>query len=80
MLAQPVTVVGGPSQVPAIILAASTIALFKPSGVTYTKATVPSLAQTFTGRSDEQAHTTDPEGSSCNTVGGSGGRQPQVEG
>ena len=32
---QPVTVVGGPLRVLAIILAASTIALFKPSGVTY---------------------------------------------
>ena len=25
-------------------------------------------------------HTTNPEGSSCSTAGGSGGRQPQVEG
>ena len=48
---RPVTVVGGPSRVPAIIPAASTIASFKPSGVTYTKATLPSLAQAFTGRS-----------------------------
>ena len=48
---QPVTVVRGPSWVPAIILAASTIASFKPSGVTYTKATVLSSAQVFTGRS-----------------------------
>ena len=45
MLPRPVTVVGGPSWAPAIISAASTVALFKPSGVTYTKATVPSLAQ-----------------------------------
>ena len=36
---------------PAKILAASTIASFKPSGVTYSKATVPSSAQAFTGRS-----------------------------
>ena len=34
------------------IPAALTIALFKPSGVTYTKATVPSSAQAFTGRSN----------------------------
>ena len=51
MLPWPVTVVGGPSQAPAIIPAALTIASFKPSGVTYTKATVLSLAQAFTGRS-----------------------------
>ena len=36
---------------PAKIPAALTIASFKPSGVTYTKATVPSSAQAFTGRS-----------------------------
>ena len=48
---RPVTVVGGPSRAPAIIPAASTIVLFKPSGVTYTKATVPSSAQAFTGMS-----------------------------
>ena len=47
---QPVTVVGGPSQAPAIVPAASTIASFKPSGVTYTKAPMPSLAQAFSGR------------------------------
>ena len=35
----------------AIIPAALTIASFKPSDVTYTKATVPSSAQAFTGRS-----------------------------
>ena len=51
MQPQPVTVVGGPSQALAMIPAASTIVLFKPSGVTYTKSTVPSLAQAFTGRS-----------------------------
>ena len=50
MLAQPVTVVGGPSWALAIVPAASTIALFKPSGVTYTKATVLSLAQAFSSR------------------------------
>ena len=49
MLSRPVTVVGGPSQALAIILAALTIASSKPSSVTYTKATV--LAQAFTGRS-----------------------------
>ena len=49
--AWPVTVVRGPSQAPAIVPAASTIVLFKPSGVTYTKAPVPSLAQAFSGRS-----------------------------
>ena len=50
MLAWPVTVVRGPSWVPAIIPAALTIVSFKPSGVTSTKAPVPLLAQAFSGR------------------------------
>ena len=50
MPAWPVTVVGGPSWVPAIVPAASTIVSFKPSGVTYTKAPVPSLAQAFSSK------------------------------
>ena len=50
MPAWPVTVVGGPSQVLAIVPAALIIASFKPSGVIYTKAPVPSSAHAFSGR------------------------------